>query len=246
MSARIVRRGCCASVGFARDDGRNALDVRLVEELSVALEGALAMDEVRCVVLRSDAAGYFSVGMDLDALRRAGTRPESEHQEAIDRYTGLLRRLVGAPVLSVCVVEGLAVGGGVDLAAACDLTVATERASFCIGQLRKGVFPLTTSAVVAPKIGRSAFLHWALGGQYWSAQRACSHGLVQLVLDTAEVERWLAQLERSLAAADGEALRAGMQLIRAQDEGLRQRIDLAAPFLLRNCARAMTATERSP
>ncbi len=238
MSIELTRRGGCVALGFSRGDGKNALDAAFVEELKDAFEQAVAMQGVRAVALRSAADGYFCVGMDLDALRQAREQDATPSRRAIETYASLLRVIAGAPVLTLALVEGLAVGGGVDLAAACDLTVATQSASFSIAQLRKGIFPLTTSALLIPKIGRGAFLLWALSGQYWSAQRARANGLVELVLEVTEAEPWLTRVGKTLDDADGETFLAGIDLIRRQERPeLQRRIDLAEPFLARNCSR---------
>lgn len=210
----VRRQGDAVWIGLERADARNALDPALVAALHAAI-GQAPLDGARALVLHSGVPGVFSIGMDLRAARRPAQSGSHEVAQALQAYGDLLARLQDTPILTVALVEGLAVGGGVDLAAACDLCVAGADAAFSIAQLRNGVFPLTTSTVVVPRIGKPEFLLWALGGQYWPAERAHARGLVDMLLPAAgaaaALQDWLARLERYDAAMLGE----GVRLLRA-------------------------------
>lgn len=210
----VQRRGMTVWIGLDRAEARNALDPALVKAVREALAQVRGRG-AQALVLHSLAPGVFSIGMDLHAARAPADDGSREVEHALRDYGELLAQLQDVPVLTVALVEGLAIGGGVDLAAACDLCVAGPEAAFSIAQLRNGVFPLTTSTVVIPRIGKPAFLLWALGGQYWSAERARDHGLVDMLLpgpgSAQALQAWLSRLERY----DAQMLNEGVGLLRA-------------------------------
>jgi len=149
-------------LALERPEAKNALDLDMVREMRLALSAVTR--ETRVVVLRSAVPGVFSLGMDLAALQggiAAGATSPQVH-EASSEYVGLLKDIARLGAISIAEVDGMAVGGGVDLIAACDLAIASDRSAFSIAQLRKGIFPLTTSGVVVPRIGHREFLSWIL------------------------------------------------------------------------------------
>jgi methylglutaconyl-CoA hydratase len=202
------------TVWVNRPEAKNALNLDMVR----ALRAALTHDsEVRVIVLKSRVPGVFSIGMDLAALQAgiAGGVTSPQIYEAVRDYVALLQDLCAARCPTIAAVGGIAVGGGVDLVAACDLVVASDAAAFSIAQLRKGIFPLTTSGVVVPRIGEREFLAWLLSGQNWSAAKARKLGLVSHVVPAAELDARVAELTRQIVRFDADALRLGMDALRA-------------------------------
>src|SRR6185436_12612085 len=124
---------------------------------------------------------------------------------AADEYVGLLKDIAGLRAISIAEVDGMAVGGGVDLLAACDLVIASDRSAFSIAQLRKGIFPLTTSGVVVPRIGHREFLTWMLSGQNYSADKARRLGLLSQVAPHGEIAARVASLVERILSYDSEA-----------------------------------------
>jgi methylglutaconyl-CoA hydratase len=202
------------TLALNRPSGKNALDLGMVRDLRRAL-GNLE-PSTRVIVLRSVVDGYFSVGMDLVALDagiQGGATP-AEVTAATAEYVGLLKDLTQVRAITIAEVAGMAVGGGVDLLSSCDLALCSDRAAFSIAQLRKGIFPLTTSGVVIPRIGQREFLFWMLSGQSYSAMKARRLGLVSQVVPHAELSsRVDALVERTLSYDEG-ALRLGIEALR--------------------------------
>jgi methylglutaconyl-CoA hydratase len=121
-----------------RPDARNALGRRLVRELLEALDTLRQERTTRCVLLRSRVPGCFSAGADLKE------RAAMTHQEAAECVASL-RRLMGEvarlPMPTIAVLEGYALGGGAELALACDLRVASRGASLAFPEARLGIIP---------------------------------------------------------------------------------------------------------
>jgi enoyl-CoA hydratase/carnithine racemase len=221
------------TVTLTRPAGKNALNLDMVRGFRAALAS-----QPRLLVLRSGVPGVFSIGMDLAALDagQKGGASSPEVYEATREYVALLKELVSARFLTVAVVDGVAVGGGVDLCAACDLVFASEKAAFSVAQLRKGIFPLTTSGVVVPRIGERAFLWWALSGQNFSARKAASLGLVTQEWPAAELDARVAQFVARTLAYDANVLQLGIDALRMH-QGMRpvDRLEHLGALLALNC-----------
>jgi enoyl-CoA hydratase/carnithine racemase len=197
-------------------EGKNALNRSAVASLREAIASVRqATEQPRVVVIRSAVPGFFSIGMDLSrlAVSAAARRPTADY-DGIRSYVSLLAELATLPAVTIAAVKGMAVGGGVDLAAACDIVVAGEDAVFSIAQLRNGVFPLTTSAVLVPKIGHNAFMFWALSGLNYPARKAEKLGLVSHVVATEEVDATVDRLAGRIADFNAPALRLGLDAMR--------------------------------
>jgi enoyl-CoA hydratase/carnithine racemase len=155
---------------------------------------------------------------------------------AITDFADLLIDLASLPVPSLAIVDGIAAGGGVELACVCDTIMGTTNASFSIAQLRKGIFPFITSAVLVPRIGQARFLHWALSGQTFAAKRLFDLGLVNQLCPPDELERAVAIFVDRVLGFDAATLRAGISALRAEGEPeLRGRIRHALSLFTLNC-----------
>jgi enoyl-CoA hydratase/carnithine racemase len=234
----VIRAGTSRgllAITLERPEAKNALDLDTVRELRLAL--AAADRDVRVVVLKSAVPGVFSLGMDLAALQggiAAGASSPQVHAAAAE-YVGLLKDISALRAISIAEVGGMAVGGGVDLLAACDLVIASDRAAFSIAQLRKGIFPLTTSGVVVPRIGHREFLYWMLSGQNYSADKVRRLGLVSQVVPHDQLGARVAALVERILSYDAEAVRLGIEALRIGHLPLAERLDHLGVLLALNC-----------
>jgi enoyl-CoA hydratase/carnithine racemase len=219
-----------------RPAAKNALDLGMVAGLRRAL--AELPRDVRVVVLKSAVPGYFSIGMDLGALEAgvAGGADAATVHAATTAYVALLKELIAVRALPIAEIGGMAVGGGVDLVAACDLAIAAEGTAFSIAQLRKGIFPLTTSGLVIPRIGQRAFLYWMLTGQNYPAAKVRRLGLINDVAPAAELSARVAALVDRIRSYDGETLGLGIEAMRqAPHLAPLDRLDHLGVLLSMNC-----------
>jgi methylglutaconyl-CoA hydratase len=233
---QINRDGGVLRVVLARPEGKNALNAEMVAVFRDAL--AKARRDVRAIVLESAVPGYFSIGMDLvslDAGISAGATSPQVHA-GVGEYAELLKDLLAIRVPTIAAINGMAVGGGVDLLAACDLAIASSNAVFSIAQLRKGIFPLTTSGVVAPRIGQRAFLYWVLSGQNYSAKKARRLGLISQIVAPERLAPRIDQLVEQILGYDADVLRLGMDAMRvAPNLTPSDRLDHLGALLALNC-----------
>jgi enoyl-CoA hydratase/carnithine racemase len=160
----------------------NALDPRLAEELLVAAERA-AHDPDAWVVVVSGEGRAFSTGMDRDALA-AGAIGESFYRA----WIGALNCLEDMGKLVVAVIHGYCIGGGLQLALACDLRLAAADAVLGLGATRHGVIPDGAVLRLARVVGLGRAKELALLNDHVTAEAALAMGLVNWVVPTAELE----------------------------------------------------------
>lgn len=216
------------------EDARNALDLETIAALRAAIAQARANAALRIVILESAVDKVFSLGMNLAKLSEAEDLGAWASFEAISAYVELLVEIASLPVPTVAVVDGVAAAGGVELACVCDTVVGTTNASFSIAQLRKGIFPFITSAVVGPRIGSSRLLHWVLSGQSYGARRLYDLGLVNHICTPAERDREVRHFAERVASFDPHILRAGIAAVRAESD-VAARIRRAHALFTINC-----------
>ncbi|MCW3479274.1 enoyl-CoA hydratase/isomerase family protein [Neisseriaceae bacterium JH1-16] len=169
-----------ATITLARPELHNAFDDKLIAALTAHLEQLAADPAVRVVVFGAEGRS-FSAGADLNWMRRvAGYSEEENVQDAMTLAT-LMHTLDSFPKPTVARVQGAAFGGGVGLVACCDVVIASERASFCLSEVKLGLTPATISPYVVAKIGVSAARRYFLTAERFDADTACRLGLVHEV-----------------------------------------------------------------
>lgn len=166
----------------------NAIDFDVVKQLGDAAERAANDDDVWTVVLRG-AGRAFCSGIDRTALAR-GEIDEGFYRE-IARATNWLEDM---PKLSIAVLHGWSIGGGLQLASACDLRLATEDAILELGATRHGLVPDATILRIARIIGMGRAKYLTLLNERISPQVAMDWGLVNWVVPVDRLEETLAAI----------------------------------------------------
>jgi enoyl-CoA hydratase/carnithine racemase len=169
--------GPAAHLTMARPK-QNIMNIEMLREMSRAIESLNARDEVRMILLDAapECEGYFSVGVEA-----AGYRADMVFQ-MMDAFHQVFRSMTEVSKPIVAVVDGMAQGGGCELAAFCDIVIATENARFLQPEIKLGVFP-PMGAVVYPRvIGPKHAMELLLTADPISAQQALIMGLVNRVV----------------------------------------------------------------
>lgn len=212
---------------------RNALTDHMVDDLLAAVADAEATPLVRALVLRG-AGGTFCSGGDFGRFRElmAGPAPAQGRDPIalFNRAFGtLLERLKNAPMATIAVVEGAAVGGGVGLAACCDFVLVQAGARFAMPEVTLGLPPAQIAPFVAARIGDGPALRLMLTGKRIDAGQALACGLADEVLDRSGLDARLAALLAALDRAEPAALRATKAIVqRRQNASLSATLDFAA------------------
>jgi enoyl-CoA hydratase len=209
-----VRDGI-AFVILNRPEKLNALNDRVVDELSDAAGRIAAEDGIRGAILTGAGAKAFAAGADISEL--AGQGPFDGKARAL-KGQAMLRRLetCGKPVLAA--INGFALGGGCELALACHLRIASEAANFGQPEVKLGITPGYGGTQRLPRlVGRGAALHMILTGEAIDAQQALRIGLVSQVVPAGEL---LAAAEKMMRAILKNAPLAIRLALEAVERGL--------------------------
>lgn len=172
------------TVVMNRPERKNAFDADLISALAEAFKDLQGAEGVRVVFLRG-SGGTFSAGADLDWMRSAVDSSEAANREDALALAHMLKSLWDLPALTVALVEGAAFGGGVGLAAACDVAIAARGAKFSFSEVKLGLIPATISPYVVAAIGPRAARGLFATGRVFDADEALRLGLVNEVADDA-------------------------------------------------------------
>jgi len=206
MAVHVERRGPVTVLTIDRPRVRNALDPASMAALTAALTAAADDPAVRVVVLTGVGDRAFSAGLDLAAVAGGGLPDESI------RPVRLLRGGYPLPVLAA--INGPAVGGGFELALACDLRVAAEHAFFALPEVSRGIAATEGGTELPRQVPLAVALEIGLTADRISARRAYELGLVNRVVPGPEVLPTTVALAERIAAPSPAAVRATKALMR--------------------------------
>ena len=205
-------------VGLARLDSpqtRNALSAEMREELAGALEGFDADADVRCIVL-AGSEEVFAAGADIKAM--AALPPGAPSSPGGGAFW---RRIAAIETPLVAAVAGYALGGGCELALACDMIVADENARFGQPEITLGIIPGGGgSQRLTRALGKQRAMEYVLTGRRFDGRTAAAWGIVNRAVGDGA---WLAEaleLARAVAGRAPLAVRLAKRAVLAAETGL--------------------------
>lgn len=216
----VEKRGAVAWICLNRPQARNALNLALRKELYAALEEGAADDSVKVLVIAGTGDGAFCAGGDLRELADRTPLAAREYLSYSRAVTQSIQR-TAKPVIAA--VRGLALGGGCELALACDLIYASEDAQFGQPEIKVGLLPGGGGTQRLPRlVGIHKAKELMLLGEPISAREAERIGLVNRVYPREELEGAVQDVAEKLAerssailglikAATNQALEASLQ-----------------------------------
>lgn len=191
---------------------RNALSLELMRELIAALREAGASREVRAVILAA-AGKVFSSGHDLSEMTG---RTIGEYRELFDVCTELMTAIQSIPQPVIAEVQGLATAAGCQLAATCDLVLASTEAAFATPGVKIGLFCTTPMVALTRAIGRKRAMEMLLTGRVIDARTAAEWGLANRVVEPGELRAASLELARQVEAASPLTVSIGKQAFYSQ------------------------------
>lgn len=201
------------TVTMNRPAKKNAFNDDLISALEETFETLKGAEGVRVVFIRG-AGGVFSAGADLEWMRAAIDRTESDNRADAFALAKMLKGLRDLPVLTVALIEGGAFGGGAGLAAACDLAISTRDAKFSFSEARLGLIPAAISPYVIEAIGPRAARGLFATARVFDAAHAERIGLVsELVDDAAGLGAAAHRIATEILACGPEAVAASKELV---------------------------------
>lgn len=219
---RSERRGGAAWITIHRPDRLNSFAGSMRDELAEAIEAAAADPTVRVVAITGAGRG-FSAGADVQVMSGLVARDDSEaFASLVDAGIRVIRALRAAPQPVIAVVNGVAVGAGASLLAACDIRVASESASVGFTFNRIGLHPDWGATWFLPRlVGRGHATELILSARILKAAEAERIGLFERLLNAEDFPAAANEYVAALAAKPGLALReAKLSLSAADRSGL--------------------------
>jgi len=196
----VTRQDGVVTLELHRPERRNAISYAMWVALGRVLPLLAIDDDVDVVVLRGTPGGPFSAGADISEFATLRSTPESAaaYGEAV---TGGERAIIDFPKPTLALVQGWAVGGGTQVAAACDLRICDTTSQFGVTPAKLGiVYALPSTARLVDVVGRSWASWFLLTGEFVDADTALRMGLVHEVHEPGSVETRAYQLAAVLAS----------------------------------------------
>lgn len=201
---RYEAAGGIATLTLDEADNKNALGATILNGLAEGLANALLDDDVRVITITNEG-NTFCAGADLKGAKAGEGAPVGLPE--------ILTTIVTAPKPVVGRIAGHCMGGGVGLAAACDVSIAAEDIRLGFTEVRIGVAPAMISVVCLPKLSRADASELFLTGRKITAAHAASIGLINRAVPSAALDGAISELLDELVAGGPNALAASKSLI---------------------------------
>jgi len=225
--------GAVAVLSLAREESLNALNLALAEEIAGAVGELAVREDVRVILLRSDARA-FCAGLDLKDIVSLGfdgsARSSYDFPEKLHALFDCCNMLESCPKPVIAAVNGLCIGGGLDIISACDIRLCTEDASF---SLREAAIGLVADMGVLQRlplvVGQGYAREMAFTARFYTAREAERMGLVNAVFDDREaLDAGALKLARQIAGNAPLALKATKEVLNfSRSVGVQEGMNLA-------------------
>jgi enoyl-CoA hydratase len=226
----LERRGRVAIITINRPDKRNALNIKTREEGAVLLDELRADESVGVVIFTGAGDKAFIAGADIAEF--AGRTASKQREVMLGR--SLFTAIDTFPKPIIAMINGYCLGGGCELALACDIRIASERASFGQPEINLGIIPGGGGTQRLTRlVGEGKAMELILTGEIIDAQTAFAIGLVNHVVPPDQLEAKTMEIANRIADKGPIALRLAKEAVKLAsrsnlDEGLRREVDLFA------------------
>jgi enoyl-CoA hydratase len=217
MAIEIERRERIAVVTMSRPEALNAFNTEQIRELIAAFQTLRGEDAVRCIVLTGAGERAFAAGAD---IKEMAEKSLEEGRVFARLGQALTNTIEGVPQPTIAAVNGFALGGGSEVAIACDIRLASENAVFAQPEVSLGIPPGWGATQRLPRlIGPGLASEIIFTGRRVKADDALRIGLVNAVYPREQLLDEAEKLAKAIAANSPRAVRESKQLIRLAFNG---------------------------
>ncbi len=199
-------------ITLARPDVHNAFDDTVIRELYDTLE-SLKSTSPRILVLQAQGKS-FSGGADLNWMKKSASYSREENYRDAQALSSMLNALDSFPATTIAAVQGAALGGGVGLAACCDIAIASTSAVFALTEVRLGLVPGTISPFVIQAIGARQARRYFTSAERFDAVKAQQLGIVHEVVEPDALADRVDELINQLLQSSPDAQRSAKHLVK--------------------------------
>lgn len=207
------RDGPVLRVTLNRPEVRNAFDEEVIAGLDTLAANAASDRQLRALVLGGSGKA-FCAGADVAWMAKSIAYSQRENLSDAEDLARMLERLDTLPFPVIGRIHGAALGGGVGLAAICDIAIAAEDAVFALSEVKLGILPAVVAPYVIRKIGISAARELFLTGSRFGAVHAKQIGLVHEIVPAAELDAAVTRRLAEVMTAGPRAIATAKALIR--------------------------------
>jgi len=200
------------TVWINRAELHNAFNTTVIEELYDCFQQMNERDDIRVVILAGRGKS-FSAGADLNWMKQAGQASQADNEADALKLAKMLQSLATLKQPTIARVQGIAFGGGMGLASACDICVASTDAKFATSEVRLGLAPSTISPYVIRAIGARQASRYFLTAERITAEQALQIGLAHEVTTPELLDAKVDEIVQALLLGGPEAQAASKQLI---------------------------------
>lgn len=219
QTIRLETRPPLAEIILDQPQRRNALSLDMWASLPGLIAAANGDAQVKVILLHGGGTGVFAAGADISEFPVVYGSPEASRATG-RTIAGALDAIAQSPKPVIAAIEGACVGGGVSLAVAADLRIATTTASFGVTPARLGlVYPPGDMARLVQLVGPGAAKRLLFTGRIFSGAEAVQMRLVDEMVDAPAILPAARALAAEIAAASQWSVRATKQMMRGFDEG---------------------------
>ena len=206
-----------ATVILNREQVHNAINERMIEELTDVFQHLTKGDEIRLICLKAKGRN-FCAGADLNWMKEVINQEYDECHEGSMKLYNMFKTIAKSRPPLICCVQGAVYGGGLGLLAVSDFVIADEKSKFCFSELKLGLLPATISPFVMRKIGYSATNALFLSASLFGPDYALKIGLIHKVSNN--VEESLSELTESFLKTAPKASATCKEMVRSLEEGI--------------------------
>ena len=212
----IESDGKVARVTLNRPEIHNAFNEVVISELTAAIKELAAQADgaagLRVVVL-TGAGKSFCAGADLNWMKKMAAYTYEENITDALALADLMYTIYTCPLPVIARVNGSAFGGGVGVASACDIVVASTKARFSLSEVKLGLVPACIAPYVIERVGQRNAREFFLTGERISAQKALEIGVANRIAEPDELDRVVDEYIDHLLSSSPQALRWAKDLV---------------------------------
>ncbi len=200
-----------ATVTLDNGEKHNAFDDVIIKTLTDIFNDIGQREEIKVMVLAANGKS-FSAGADLGWMKRMASYSYEDNLTDANKLAQMLKALNFLPQPTIAKIQGAAFGGAVGLASCCDIVIASNKASFCLSEVKLGLIPATISPYVVNAIGLKASRRYFQTAERFFAAKAMQLGLVDEVVDAENLVPAVNKMIATLLSNSPQAMRQAKQL----------------------------------